>query len=83
MTWSVSNLNTLHYSFDQVPNPDGSLLRRFQLWFLAKTSVPLFFYFGRGIFQYSWGIVPHRTPINIVIGAPIPVTKVPSFSALN
>ena len=29
-----------------------------------------------GIFQYSWGIVPHRTPIHVVIGAPIDVEQV-------
>jgi len=62
--------------YDLWPNPEGSFLRRLQDWFLAKTGVPLFFYFGRGIFQYSWGIVPHRTPIHVVIGAPIDVEQV-------
>ena len=32
--------------------------------------------FQIGIFQYSWGIVPHRTPIHVVIGAPIDVGQV-------
>ena len=59
-----------------MPNPEGSWLRRVQDWFLAKTGVPLFFFFGRGVFQYSWGIVPHRTPIHVVVGRPIPVQKV-------
>jgi hypothetical protein len=62
----------------QMPNPEGSWLRRVQYWFLGKTGVPLFFFFGRGVFQYSWGIVPHRTPIHVVVGRPIPVEKVAS-----
>ena len=28
------------------------------------------------MFQYNWGIVPHRTPLHVVIGRPIPVTQV-------
>jgi hypothetical protein len=62
----------------QMPNPEGSWLRRVQDWFLSKTGIPLFFFFGRGVFQYSWGIVPHRTPIHVVVGRPIPVEKVAS-----
>ncbi len=31
---------------------------------------------GRGIFQYSFGIVPHRRQITVVVGSPIPVEKV-------
>lgn len=31
---------------------------------------------GRGIFQYSLGILPHRLPIDVVVGAPIQVEKI-------
>ena len=37
--------------------------------------VPVLF-FGRGIFQYNYGIVPHRKPITVVVGKPISVEKV-------
>lgn len=38
-------------------------------------SPPLFY--GRGIFQYSIGLLPYRRPIVTVIGAPIRVPRVP------
>lgn len=35
---------------------------------------------GRGLFQYNFGLIPKRHPINIVIGAPI-VEKIPDPTA--
>ena len=32
-------------------------------------------FLGRGIFNYSLGIVPHRRPLTVVLGAPIPVQQ--------
>ncbi|XP_062408429.1 2-acylglycerol O-acyltransferase 1-like isoform X2 [Sardina pilchardus] len=59
--------------FEQLQNPPGSLVRRFQEG-LRKTvgfSLPLFH--GRGVFQYSYGIIPYRRAIYTVVGRPIPV----------
>eukprot|EP00095_Tigriopus_kingsejongensis_P010589 maker-scaffold449_size167299-snap-gene-0.17 protein:Tk10589 transcript:maker-scaffold449_size167299-snap-gene-0.17-mRNA-1 annotation:"2-acylglycerol o-acyltransferase 1" len=63
------------FVYEQAPNPEGSKLRQFQEWFEKKLrfSPPLFF--GRGVFQYTWGIVPFRKPLNVVVGAPIDVQK--------
>ncbi|VDL92124.1 unnamed protein product [Schistocephalus solidus] len=54
--------------FDQVSNPPGSRLRQFQEWFTTKVTVspPLL---------YSKTILPHRFPLNIVLGRPITCTK--------
>ena len=38
-------------------------------------------FFGRGIFQYNYGIVPHRKPVTVVIGKPVPVPKIPNPTA--
>ncbi|XP_006882985.1 PREDICTED: 2-acylglycerol O-acyltransferase 2 [Elephantulus edwardii] len=61
--------------FDQVNNPPGSWLRRTQdkLQSIMGISLPLFH--GRGIFQYSFGILPYRRPITTVVGKPIEVQK--------
>ncbi|NXN95534.1 MOGT2 acyltransferase, partial [Rhinopomastus cyanomelas] len=61
--------------FDQVRNPKGSWLRLLQhrLQRLMGISLPLFH--ARGIFQYSFGLVPYRRPICTVVGKPIPVQK--------
>ncbi|XP_062495231.1 2-acylglycerol O-acyltransferase 2 [Pezoporus occidentalis] len=61
--------------FEQVRNPQGSWLRRVQhqLQKFMGISLPLFH--ARGIFQYSFGLVPYRRPIYTVVGKPIPVQR--------
>lgn len=63
------------FVYEQAPNPEGSKLRAFQEWFERKLrfSPPIFF--GRGVFQYNWGLVPFRKPLNVVVGSPIDVIK--------
>ncbi|PIO22947.1 hypothetical protein AB205_0086620, partial [Aquarana catesbeiana] len=61
--------------FLQVPNPKGSVLRNIQdkLQKMLGFAVPLFH--ARGIFQYSFGLMPYRMPIHTVVGKPIPVKQ--------
>ncbi|VDL79847.1 unnamed protein product [Nippostrongylus brasiliensis] len=62
--------------FDQAENPKGSTTRMIQttLKKLLGFSPPIFY--GRGVFNYNFGLLPYRKPINTVLGAPIKVTKV-------
>ncbi|XP_038842426.1 2-acylglycerol O-acyltransferase 2-A-like isoform X2 [Salvelinus namaycush] len=64
--------------FDQMTNPAGSPLRWLQdhLQRLMGVALPLFT--GRGVFQYSFGLLPYRQPIHTVVGRPIPVVQTPS-----
>ncbi|XP_072232931.1 2-acylglycerol O-acyltransferase 2-A [Leuresthes tenuis] len=64
--------------FDQMENPTGSPLRRLQnrLQSIMGIAMPLFH--ARGVFQYSFGLIPYRKPIHTVVGRPIPVTQTPS-----
>ncbi len=52
--------------FDQVKNPRGTWLRYIQerLQQIMGISLPLFH--ARGVFQYSFGLMPYRKPINTV-----------------
>ena len=52
--------------FDQIENSPGSWLRWFQEQILkiVGASIPLFY--GRGVFQYSFGLMPYCRPINTV-----------------
>lgn len=52
--------------FDQVENPRGTWLRYIQerLQSIMGISLPLFH--ARGVFQYSFGLMPYRKPINTV-----------------
>lgn len=62
--------------YDQADNPPGSRVRRFQELFKATTGIAPVAFVGRGFFQYSFGMIPRRKPINTVIGAPVEVTKI-------
>lgn len=64
--------------FNFVPNPEGSHIRRFQAWFQKNFVYPPSIFYGRGLFQYNFGLIPFRRPINVVVGAPIPVPKMES-----
>ncbi|NXL65230.1 MOGT2 acyltransferase, partial [Chordeiles acutipennis] len=61
--------------FEQVRNPKGSWLRQLQhrLQQIMGISLPLFH--ARGIFQYSFGLIPYRRPVYTVVGRPIPVQR--------
>ncbi|KAM5267431.1 2-acylglycerol O-acyltransferase 1 isoform 2-T2 [Hipposideros larvatus] len=61
--------------FKQVSNPEGSWLRMVQekLQKIMGFALPLFH--ARGIFQYSFGLMPYRKPIHTVVGHPIPVQR--------
>lgn len=62
--------------FDQPANPPGSRLRRFQEWVKATTGIAPAAFVGRGFFQYNYGLIPRRKPINTIIGTPLEVQKV-------
>nr|XP_009686627.1 PREDICTED: 2-acylglycerol O-acyltransferase 2 [Struthio camelus australis] len=61
--------------FDQVNNPKGSWLRWLQHRLQQVMGIALPLFHARGIFQYSFGLIPYRWPIYTVVGKPIPVQK--------
>lgn len=67
--------------FKQTRHDDNTLLKKVQKAITKKLrfSPPIFH--GRGIFQYTFGLMPYRKPINTVVGAPIPVEKVENPTA--
>jgi len=62
--------------FDQVPNPHGSKVRWVQEKIRSLVGFAPAFFTGRGVFNYTFGIIAHRRPINTVVGAPIDVEKI-------
>ena len=52
--------------YEQVPNPDGSSLRRLQNWLTKMIGFAPPVFHGRGIFNYSVGLLPYRKPIYTV-----------------
>ncbi|XP_033127049.1 2-acylglycerol O-acyltransferase 1-like [Anneissia japonica] len=62
--------------YDQVENPEGSFLRKLQRFLTTIMGFAPPIFHGRGIFNYIFGIVPYRRPINTVVGKPIPVKQI-------
>ncbi|KAL6484083.1 hypothetical protein MHYP_G00089560 [Metynnis hypsauchen] len=52
--------------FDQMKNPVGSTLRRVQDRLQRVMGVALPLVHARGVFQYSFGLLPYRKPINTI-----------------
>ncbi|CCK71313.1 diacylglycerol O-acyltransferase KNAG_0G02570 [Huiozyma naganishii CBS 8797] len=61
--------------FKMYETEEGSILHKFQFWIKKYFgfSVPIFF--ARGLFNYDFGLVPFRTPLDIVIGKPIHIRE--------
>ncbi|KAJ3124991.1 Diacylglycerol O-acyltransferase 2 [Physocladia obscura] len=61
--------------WDQVPNPKGSIVRKFQTAFKEIASFSPVLFHGRGIFTYNYGMLPYRRPITVMVGKPIDVIQ--------
>ncbi|XP_039270380.2 2-acylglycerol O-acyltransferase 2-A-like [Styela clava] len=70
-----------HELWDQAENPPGSKLRKFQEFSMKYLDVAFPAFHARGIFQYNYGLLPRRRPLNFVVGAPIEVEKDPNPSS--
>jgi len=68
------------FIYGQIPNPEGSMVRKVQDYLQHIVGFAPVMFFGRGVFQYNVGIVPHRKPLTVVVGSPIAVEKVPNPS---
>ncbi|XP_044524859.1 2-acylglycerol O-acyltransferase 2 [Gracilinanus agilis] len=61
--------------FDQMDNPSGSWLRWIQEKLQKVMGISLPVFHGRGIFQYSFGLLPYRRQITTIVGKPIKVKQ--------
>ena len=52
--------------YEQVVTKPGSIFRRIQDLVRSLLRFSPFVFYGRGIFQYSFGLTPYRRPINTV-----------------
>ncbi|PRP88666.1 diacylglycerol O-acyltransferase [Planoprotostelium fungivorum] len=61
--------------YNQFANPKGSRVRRFQEVFCKYVGVSPPVFYGRGIFNYDFGILPHRKQVATVFGKAIKTEK--------
>ncbi|XP_072034716.1 2-acylglycerol O-acyltransferase 2-A-like [Amphiura filiformis] len=64
--------------YDSTRNVPGSKMRKLQDFIMKFTGFAPAMFHGRGIFNYTMGIIPYRRHINTVVGKPIPVVKNPN-----
>lgn len=62
--------------FNSLLISENSTFRKIQNKIKKWLSFGLPIFWGRGIFNYNFGLLPYRKPIHTVIGHPIPVKKV-------
>jgi len=60
----------------QMDNPPGSRLRNIQMCLMKRLGFSIPLIKGRGIFNYDFGLLPHRRPITSIVGEPIPLPKI-------
>ncbi|KAL6944944.1 hypothetical protein ACO0QE_002386 [Hanseniaspora vineae] len=59
---------------------EDSILHKFQLWSKRTFGFTIPIFFARGIFNYDWGLLPFRKPINLVFGKPIMIPKIEKYT---
>ena len=52
--------------FNQVSNPPGSMIRKIQEKIQSMIAFAPVMFYGRGVFQYTFGMIPHRRPVHVV-----------------
>ncbi|KAK9506774.1 hypothetical protein O3M35_008649 [Rhynocoris fuscipes] len=71
--------------YNQLIYPENSLIRKFQQAVRKFTGIAPVLFYGRGLFQGLFGLLPYNKPIHMVVGKPISVEKVenPSRDQVN
>lgn len=67
-----------HVVYEQVQGETDSKFYRFQEMLRKHIGMAPVIIRGRGMFQYTFGLLPHRKPVTVVVGQPIDVQAVPN-----
>jgi 2-acylglycerol O-acyltransferase 2 len=62
--------------YEQLDNKRGSILRERQEKLMRRFGFSMPLFQGRGVFNYSFGLLPQRRRLTAVVGAPIPLPQV-------
>lgn len=62
--------------YEQLSNPEGSFIRRIQNFITKFVGISPPIFHGRGVFQYNFGYLPYRRPMDVIVGKPIDVEKI-------
>lgn len=62
--------------YNQICRPEGSTFRRIQNYIRNLIGLAPVIFSGRGFFQYSFGLIPKRLPVTVVVGSPIELPQI-------
>ncbi|XP_072757346.1 diacylglycerol O-acyltransferase 2 [Anoplolepis gracilipes] len=62
--------------YDQIYGPEGSTFRRIQNRIRNFIGLAPIIFLGRGFFQYSFGLLPNRLPVTVVVGSSMELPKI-------
>ncbi|XP_011311789.1 2-acylglycerol O-acyltransferase 2-A isoform X2 [Fopius arisanus] len=62
--------------YDQIQLSTDSFLGKVQNYIRKAIGIAPIIVVGRGFFQYSFGLIPQRRPVTVVVGAPLEVPKI-------
>lgn len=54
---------------------NDSIIGRIQIWLKENYSFTVPLFFARGVFNYDFGLLPFRHPVNVVVGNPIHIKE--------
>ncbi|XP_014468412.1 PREDICTED: 2-acylglycerol O-acyltransferase 1-like [Dinoponera quadriceps] len=71
--------------FTQLYSSEGTFFRRVQHYIRKIIGLAPVVFSGRGFFQYSFGLIPKREPITVVVGSPMELPKIaePTAEQIN
>ncbi|ESN92322.1 hypothetical protein HELRODRAFT_181518 [Helobdella robusta] len=71
--------------YSQTVPPPESHLSKFQQKFLQLLTFSPPIFHGRGIFNYTFGLLPYRRPINVAVGSPLKLPTIldPTSEQIN
>ncbi|KYQ51298.1 2-acylglycerol O-acyltransferase 1 [Trachymyrmex zeteki] len=71
--------------YNQIYSPEGSTFRRIQNYIRSIIGLAPVVVSGRGFFQYSFGLIPKRLPVTVVVGSPVELPKIaePTTEQIN
>ncbi|XP_063985013.1 2-acylglycerol O-acyltransferase 2-A-like isoform X2 [Diachasmimorpha longicaudata] len=62
--------------YDQIRSTDDSVLSKVQQFIRKICGIAPVIVVGRGFFQYSFGLIPQRKPVTVVVGEPLELPKI-------